>query len=96
MQLKDDWMILDKSVADQVSMWKSSKGFTDKVISDHECSGDTCSYYQIGDVFVCENTGYIHGKILFFVHFHINSDTWRAKEFSLPSIFVLFICFCSV
>ncbi|KAK8504619.1 hypothetical protein V6N13_063965 [Hibiscus sabdariffa] len=21
---------------------------------DHACSGQTCSYYQIGDVFVCE------------------------------------------
>ncbi|XP_076897193.1 F-box protein SKIP31-like [Bidens hawaiensis] len=59
-QLKDDWMILDKSVADQVSIWKKSKGLTDKVFSDHDCSGERCSYYQIGDVFVCENTGYVH------------------------------------
>ncbi|KAL4592965.1 hypothetical protein LXL04_005974 [Taraxacum kok-saghyz] len=59
-QLKDDWMILDKSVADQVSIWKRSKGLTDKVFSDHNCSGETCSYYQIGDVFVCETTGYVH------------------------------------
>ncbi|KAD0195986.1 hypothetical protein E3N88_44651 [Mikania micrantha] len=59
-QLKDDWMILDKSVADQVSIWKKSKGLTDKVFSDHDCSGEKCSYYQIGDVFVCENTGYVH------------------------------------
>ncbi|KAI3792890.1 hypothetical protein L2E82_06781 [Cichorium intybus] len=59
-QLKDDWMILDKSVADQVSIWKKSKGLTDKVFADHDCSGETCSYYQIGDVFVCETTGYVH------------------------------------
>ncbi|XP_076959328.1 F-box protein SKIP31-like [Bidens hawaiensis] len=59
-QLKDDWMILDKSVADQVSIWKKSKGLTDKVFSDHDCSGERCSYHQIGDVFVCENTGYVH------------------------------------
>ncbi|KAK1435965.1 hypothetical protein QVD17_01738 [Tagetes erecta] len=59
-QLKDDWMILDKSVADQVSIWKKSKGLMDKVFSDHDCSGVKCSYYQIGDVFVCENTGYVH------------------------------------
>lgn len=59
-QLKDDWMILDKSVADQITTWKKSKGLTDKVFSDHDCSGETCSYYQIGDVFVCEITGYVH------------------------------------
>ncbi|XP_071698281.1 F-box protein SKIP31-like [Rutidosis leptorrhynchoides] len=59
-QLKDDWMILDKSVADQVSIWKKSKGLTDKVFSDHDCSGEKCSYHQIGDIFVCENTGYVH------------------------------------
>ncbi|XP_071705474.1 F-box protein SKIP31-like [Rutidosis leptorrhynchoides] len=59
-QLKDEWMILDKSVADQVSIWKKSKGLTDTVFSDHDCSGEKCSYYQIGDVFVCENTGYVH------------------------------------
>ncbi|GKB47030.1 F-box protein SKIP31 [Tanacetum coccineum] len=59
-QLKDDWMILDKSVADQVSTWKKSKGLADKVFTDHDCSGETCSYYQIGDVFVCEISGYVH------------------------------------
>lgn len=58
-------MILDKSVADQVSIWKKSKGLTDKVFSDHNCSGETCSYYQIGDVFVCETTGYVHGTLCF-------------------------------
>ncbi|XP_022756458.1 F-box protein SKIP31-like isoform X2 [Durio zibethinus] len=56
-QVKDDSIILDKTVIDQVSMWKSSRGLTDKVVVDHVCSGETCSYYQIGDVFVCEKTG---------------------------------------
>ncbi|OMO93685.1 hypothetical protein COLO4_16753 [Corchorus olitorius] len=59
-QVKDDSIILDKTVADQVSMWKSSRGLTDKVFADHACSGETCSYYQIGDVFVCEKTGQVH------------------------------------
>lgn len=58
----DDRIILDKTVADQVSMWKSSRGLTDKAFMDHACSGETCSYYQIGDVFLCEKTGHIHGR----------------------------------
>lgn len=60
----DDRVILDKTVADQVSIWKSSRGLTDKVVMDHSCSGETCSYYQIGDVFVCEKTGHVHGTSL--------------------------------
>ncbi|XP_030540152.1 F-box protein SKIP31 [Rhodamnia argentea] len=59
-QVNDDRIILDKTVADQVSMWKSSKGFTDALVLDHVCSGETCSYHQIGDVFVCEKTGNVH------------------------------------
>ncbi|KAK2990395.1 hypothetical protein RJ640_024594 [Escallonia rubra] len=59
-QVNDDRIILDKTVADQVSIWKSSRGLTDKVVTDHACSGEICSYYQIGDVFVCEKTGQVH------------------------------------
>ncbi|KAK9276232.1 hypothetical protein L1049_005763 [Liquidambar formosana] len=59
-QVNDDRTILDKTVADQVSTWKSSKGLTDKVVANHDCSGETCSYYQIGDVFICEKTGLVH------------------------------------
>ncbi|XVF13770.1 hypothetical protein REPUB_Repub08aG0236100 [Reevesia pubescens] len=59
-QVKDDSIILDKTVSDQVSMWKSSRGLTDKIVADHACSGETCSYYQIRDVFVCEKTGQVH------------------------------------
>ncbi|KAF5949046.1 hypothetical protein HYC85_015003 [Camellia sinensis] len=58
--VNDDQIILDKTVADQVSIWKSSRGLTDKVVPNHDCSGETCSYYQIGDVFVCEKTGQVH------------------------------------
>lgn len=61
MKVNDDGIILDRTVADQVSMWKSSKGLTDKVVADHACSGEICTYYQIGDVFVCEKTGQVHG-----------------------------------
>ncbi|KAJ7943993.1 F-box protein SKIP31 [Quillaja saponaria] len=59
-QVNDDRIILDKTVADQVSMWKRSRGLIDKVVTDHSCSGETCSYYRIGDVFVCEKTGHVH------------------------------------
>ncbi|MED6182395.1 hypothetical protein PIB30_028139 [Stylosanthes scabra] len=59
-QVKDDRIILDKTLADQVSSWKSSKGLSDTVVTDHACSGETCSYYEIGDVFICEKTGQVH------------------------------------
>ncbi|XP_028087745.1 F-box protein SKIP31-like [Camellia sinensis] len=58
--VNDDRIILDKTLTDQVSIWKSSRGLTDKVVLDHDCSGETCTYYQIGDVFVCEKTGQVH------------------------------------
>ncbi|XP_050366669.1 F-box protein SKIP31 isoform X2 [Argentina anserina] len=59
-KVNDDGLILDKTVADQVSIWKRSKGLTDKVSTDHGCSGEKCTYYQVGDVFVCEKTGQVH------------------------------------
>lgn len=62
MKVNDDGLILDKTVADQVSLWKRSKGLTDNVVTDHACSGEKCTYYQVGDVFVCEKTGQVHGR----------------------------------
>ncbi|XP_008784043.1 F-box protein SKIP31-like isoform X2 [Phoenix dactylifera] len=59
-QVNDDRVILDRTVADQVSIWKSSRGLTDEVVTGHVCSGNTCSYSQIGDVFICEKTGGVH------------------------------------
>ncbi|XP_019153014.1 PREDICTED: F-box protein SKIP31 [Ipomoea nil] len=59
-QVNDDHIILDKTVADQISIWKKNKGLSDKVFVDHACSGEACTYYQIGDVFVCEKTGLVH------------------------------------
>ncbi|CAN0880270.1 F-box protein SKIP31 [Linum grandiflorum] len=59
-QVKDDNILLDKTVADQISLWKTRRGLPDNVVTDHNCSGSTCSYYQIGDVFVCEKTGNVH------------------------------------
>ncbi|KAL0371989.1 UNVERIFIED_CONTAM: F-box protein SKIP31 [Sesamum calycinum] len=61
-QVNDDRIILDKTLADQVSMWKSSRGLADTVVMNHACSGESCTYYQIGDVFVCEKTGNVHGR----------------------------------
>ncbi|KAM1021199.1 hypothetical protein ACFX13_043077 [Malus domestica] len=51
-QVNDDGIILDITITDQVFMWKSSRGLTDKVEADHACSSEKCTYYQIGDVFV--------------------------------------------
>ncbi|KAE8661921.1 glycine-rich protein A3-like [Hibiscus syriacus] len=73
--VKDDSIILDKTVADQVSMWKSSRGLTDKVVNDRACSGETCTYNQIGDAFVCEKTGQVH----------VCDDTCR-KSFWIPTM----------
>ncbi|CAL5341794.1 unnamed protein product [Camellia sinensis] len=58
--VNDDRIILDKTLTDQVSIWKNIRGLTDKVVLDHDCSGETCTYSQIGDVFVCEKTGQVH------------------------------------
>ncbi|GJN39315.1 hypothetical protein PR202_gb28426 [Eleusine coracana subsp. coracana] len=59
-QVNDDKVILDKTVADQVSSWKSSRGLTDEAVKGHSCSGNTCSYTQIGDAYICEKTGRVH------------------------------------
>ncbi|KAJ4804006.1 F-box protein SKIP31 [Rhynchospora pubera] len=60
-QVNDDSIILDRTVADQVSMWKSKRGLTDdELVIGHVCSGNTCSYTKIGDVFICEKTGRVH------------------------------------
>ncbi|XP_047974866.1 F-box protein SKIP31 isoform X1 [Salvia hispanica] len=59
-QVNDDRIILDKTLADQVSIWKSSRGLTETAVPNHACSGENCTYYQIGDVFVCEKTGNVH------------------------------------
>ncbi|KAL0393782.1 UNVERIFIED_CONTAM: F-box protein SKIP31 [Sesamum latifolium] len=39
-QVNDDRVILDKTLADQVSMWKSSRGLADTVVVNHACSGE--------------------------------------------------------
>lgn len=68
LKVNDDRTIFDKTLADQVSTWKKSRGLNDKVVPNHDCSGETCTYYQIGDVFVCEKTGQVHGmKLLLLV-----------------------------
>ncbi|KNA24988.1 hypothetical protein SOVF_010630 [Spinacia oleracea] len=59
-QVNDDLIILDKTVADQVFLWKRNKGLSDMVVTDHTCSGEVCSYFQIGNVFICEKTGNVH------------------------------------
>ncbi|KAG8382039.1 hypothetical protein BUALT_Bualt05G0035100 [Buddleja alternifolia] len=59
-QVNDDRLILDKTLADQVSMWKSSRGLAETAVVNHVCSGESCTYYHLGDVFVCEKTGNVH------------------------------------
>ncbi|KAG8074667.1 hypothetical protein GUJ93_ZPchr0006g43122 [Zizania palustris] len=59
-EVNDDKVILDKTIADQVSSWKSKRGLTDDAVKGHSCSGSTCSYTQIGDAYICEKTGRVH------------------------------------
>ena len=73
--MNDDGIILDKTVADQVSIWKRNRGLSDKVVTDHTCSGEVCSYFQIGNVFICEKTGNVHGNNHFGLY-RIMSGIW--------------------
>ncbi|ESQ39663.1 hypothetical protein EUTSA_v10000968mg [Eutrema salsugineum] len=59
-EMVDDRIVLDKTVLDQVSLWKKSKGLTNKVVMDHVCLGTKCDYHQIDDVFICQETGHVH------------------------------------
>ncbi|XP_023639323.1 F-box protein SKIP31 [Capsella rubella] len=59
-EMVDDRIILDKTVLEQVSLWKKSKGLADKVVTGHICLGTKCSYHQIDDVFICKETGNVH------------------------------------
>ncbi|XP_047052870.1 F-box protein SKIP31-like isoform X3 [Lolium rigidum] len=59
-EVNDDKIILDKTVADKVSSWKSRRGLTDDAVKGHSCSGSTCLYTQIGDAYICEKTGRVH------------------------------------
>lgn len=84
-QVNDDRIILDKTLADQVSTWKRSRGLGETTVLNHACSGENCTYYHIGDVFVCEKTGNVHGKgSLSFVQRH---DTSFVDQINLVSIF---------
>ncbi|KMZ62045.1 F-box protein SKIP31 [Zostera marina] len=59
-EVNDDSILLDKTISGQVSIWKRKRGLSDTVSPDHVCSGHTCTFYQIGDVFLCEKTGSVH------------------------------------
>eukprot|EP00898_Chlorokybus_atmophyticus_P005896 jgi/Chlat1/6307/Chrsp44S05790 len=60
----DDTVMLDTSIADQITVWRRRNGLdgTRQQLAaiDHICSGSSCSYHQIGDVFLCERTGRAH------------------------------------
>lgn len=58
--LKDDIMIPDTTVGDQINQWKQHHGLPDVFTGDHVCSGSTCTYSQLGDIFLCEKTGFVH------------------------------------
>ncbi|KAL2634559.1 hypothetical protein R1flu_006038 [Riccia fluitans] len=59
-QIRDDLVVIDTSVTDHVTAWRRGHKLPDVYVGDHSCSGRTCSYYQIGDIFLCERTGRAH------------------------------------
>lgn len=59
-QVYDDLLMVDTSVADQITAWRRRYSLPDVYVGDHGCSGRSCSYHQIGDVFLCEKTGRAH------------------------------------
>ena len=81
MQIKDDLIILDKTVAEQITSWRTSHGLPDVYAGYHVCSGKACSYFQIGDVFLCEKTGRAHGILYSIQMFCYYSEI-------LPSFFI--------
>lgn len=83
LKVNDDLVILDKTVGDQVSIWKSTRGFSDEAVVDHLCSGNTCSYSQIGDVFLCDKTGRMHGT-------HTKSGWVNRPSFDAIYLFIYF------
>ncbi|CAL5336363.1 unnamed protein product [Camellia sinensis] len=71
-QVNDDRIILDKTLTDQVSIWKSSRGLTDKVVLDHDCFGETfCddTYREVvldptNELLVCTISGHCFDRFL--------------------------------
>eukprot|EP00249_Psilotum_nudum_P019554 c27313_g1_i1 orf=146-1258(+) len=59
-QINNDLFIVDATVAEQVIAWRCAHGLPDVYVGDHSCSGRSCAYYQIGDIFLCEKTGRAH------------------------------------
>ncbi|XP_024525483.1 F-box protein SKIP31 [Selaginella moellendorffii] len=59
-QIKDELGVFDPSIADQVTQWRRSHKLSEVYSGSHTCSGRTCSYHQIGDVYICEKTGCAH------------------------------------
>lgn len=79
-------------------MWKRSKGFTDELVLNHACSGETCTYHRIGDVYVCEKTGNVHGiasstshKGVFFIDLLLFINTKGFKILNLVNNVLFFL-----
>jgi hypothetical protein len=48
------------SVAGLVARWRSARSLGDGSGMAHACSYKTCSYHQISNQFICEQTGRVH------------------------------------
>eukprot|EP00252_Welwitschia_mirabilis_P015716 TRINITY_DN3480_c0_g1_i1.p1 TRINITY_DN3480_c0_g1~~TRINITY_DN3480_c0_g1_i1.p1 ORF type:complete len:386 (+),score=70.61 TRINITY_DN3480_c0_g1_i1:111-1160(+) len=59
-KFRDDFVVCDTTLDEQISKWKKSHGLPDIYTGDHVCSGRTCTYSQAGSVFLCEKTGLVH------------------------------------
>ena len=87
--MNDDKVILDKTVADKVSSWKSRRGLTDDAVKGHSCSGSTCLYTQIGDAYICEKTGRVHGIYLNFFSYCVATCNCVCLKWCVSSVFSL-------
>jgi hypothetical protein len=67
-----------------VSSWKSRRGLTDDAVKGHSCSGSTCLYTQIGDAYICEKTGRVHG-----IYFNFLPHCLVTCELCMPEM----VCF---
>lgn len=60
--LDGDDVLISLTETEHVARWRSQRGLGDGTgpACRHRCSGLSCAYHQIGDIFLCETTGRAH------------------------------------
>ena len=61
-QVNDDLLVVEETVAEELTLWRRYKGLPDVFTGNHVCDGSVCLFHRLGDVvYVCEQTGRAHG-----------------------------------